>query len=64
MSRRAFMSLSPRSRGRAVYLLGAREDEPNVPDERNPYATGSRDAAQWDAGAWSAYLDVIDADDE
>ena len=58
-----FAALPPRARGYAVYMVGSRDDQPNVPDERNPYPVGSSDAQEWDAGALSAYLEVLDGEE-
>jgi hypothetical protein len=57
-----FNKLTPWYRGYTVYMCGAREDQPNVPDEKNPYVKGSEDSDQWYAGAWSAYLEVLDSE--
>jgi hypothetical protein len=58
-----FAALPPRARGYVVYMAGARDDQLNVPDENNPYPAGSTDAQEWDAGAMSAYLEVLDGEE-
>jgi len=58
-----FATLSPYARGYMVYLCGARDDVPNVPNERNPYPQGSRKAAEWDRGQAAAARDAQDGDD-
>lgn len=64
MTAQQFAALPPRSRGYAVYMSGARKDEPHVPDERNPYPSGSDDAEEWSAGNRQAVIDAQDGDDE
>lgn len=63
MTKEQFERLEPRPRGYAVYLLGAREDQPNVPDESNPYPKGSTEWEAWNAGAQAAYLEVLDGEE-
>lgn len=58
-----FRALAPRQRGYAAYMLGARADEPHVPDESNPYPAGSADAAAWDEGQRRAVLDAQDSEE-
>ena len=60
LSRHEFLALSPYDRGYAVYMMGAREDQPNVPDESNPYPNGSRRADAWRRGQQAACLDAQD----
>lgn len=55
-----FLALTPWSRGYAVYMFGERDDEPNVPDEGNPYQPGTADAEAWEAGNMRAAVDVQD----
>jgi hypothetical protein len=50
ISKEEFEAYTPCLRGYAVYMFGAREDQPNIPDERNPYPPGSDDAREWDEG--------------
>lgn len=63
ISRDDFLGLRPFQRGYVVYLAGARDDEPNVPDETNPYDAGSADAAEWDRGATTAAIHAQEAED-
>lgn len=63
ISAKKFLGLSAYSRGYAVYMLGERDDQPHVPNEMNPYATGSRDAIEWDRGNRQAMLDVQDGEE-
>lgn len=63
MTTERFASLSPRDRGFVVHMMGSRDDEPNVPDEANPYQIGSAEAAAWDVGAFAAYLEVLDGEE-
>jgi len=45
-----FSSLSPRQRGYAVYMAGCRDDQPNIPDERNPYESETEAWREWHEG--------------
>lgn len=63
MTREQFESLTPRQRGYVAYMLGAREDFPGVPDEKNPYPARSKQAAQWDAGQQAAAIEAQEGDD-
>ena len=63
MSRDEFKALSPRERGYAVYMLGARKDEPHVPNEINPYPMGSKESAAWVAGQFAAVLAAQDSEE-
>jgi hypothetical protein len=63
MTAKRFASLGPRDRGFVVCMMGSRNDEPHVPDEDNPYQVGSAEAVAWDAGAWGAYLEVLDGEE-
>lgn len=58
-----FSKLTPLQRGYAVYMFGERTDQPHVPEERNPYPTGSSDAAQWDEGQRRAVLEAQDSEE-
>jgi hypothetical protein len=64
VTKREFAALKPRQRGYAVYMLGAREDQPNVPDESNPYPDGSRKHKEWAAGADAAALFAQDNEED
>jgi hypothetical protein len=63
ITREAFLALSPRTRGYVAYMLGARDDEPNVPDESCPYPTGTEQAKEWDEGQFQAVLDAQDSEE-
>lgn len=58
-----FAKLNPYQRGFIVYWVGANDDEPNVPDETNPYPPGSRAAADWDRGQMAAILTAQDGEE-
>lgn len=51
-----FSDLSPYHRGYVVYLWGKSDGEPNVPDEANPFAPGTRNALDWVRGMTTAVL--------
>lgn len=63
MTAATFAALPPRARGYVVYMLGSRDDEPDVPDEANPYPDGSAEHREWKDGAWAAYLEVLDGEE-
>jgi len=63
ISKRQFLKLKPYERGYAVYMAGERDDEPNVPNEQNPYRHGSNNAAEWERGQQQAVLDVQDSEE-
>lgn len=63
ITKKAFNALSPYGRGYMVYMCGERVDQPNVPDEPNPYPPGSRAARRWDRGQAAAVRDAQDGDD-
>ena len=58
-----FAALEPYQRGYIVYMFGARDDQPNVPDEKNPYEADSAEAKAWDRGAVVACRDVQDMEE-
>jgi len=60
MMKEDFEKLSPLNRGYVVYMVGARDDFPGVPDEDNPYPTGSPEHKQWNRGQEVACQDVQD----
>jgi len=60
MTKEEFAALSPKQRGYVVYMAGCREDEPNIPNEENPYLKGSAAASQWDEGQTVAIFEVQD----
>ncbi len=55
-----FKQLSPFQRGYVTYLNGLSEDEPNVPDEVNPYPPGSGYATAWRNGQQKAMIETQD----
>ena len=63
LSAAEFAALSPRDRGYAVYMLGARADQPNVPDERNPYEPASPMWRAWNEGQRAAALAAQDSEE-
>lgn len=63
MSKEDFEGLGPFGRGYAVYLFGKRDDQPNVPDEENPYVEGTCDWKSWNEGARIAAQDVQDLEE-
>ena len=63
MTASEFAKLTPLQRGYAVYMLGERDDEPNVPNESNPYPAGSDDAMAWDEGQRRAVLVAQDSEE-
>ena len=50
MTPEQFAALGARQRGFTVYILGVRKDEPHVPNESNPFPSGSRKEALWNMG--------------
>lgn len=56
-----FASLRPKRRGYVVYMMGARQDQPNVPDEANPYRKQSAAHRAWDEGQ---FLGVLQSQDD
>lgn len=50
LSKKEFERLSPYARGYAVYTAGWRPDQPNIPDETNPYPEDSEDYKDWNDG--------------
>lgn len=63
MSAAEFRALSPLARGYAVYMVGSRDDQPNVPDEKNPYRPGTQEHRDWSDGAARAAASAQDGDD-
>lgn len=60
MTKEKFESLSPAVRGYTVYMAGDRDDQPNVPNESNPYPKGSENHSQWAHGQDLAVQEVQD----
>ncbi len=63
LSKSDFKRLNAFQRGYAVYMLGKRKDEPNVPNERNPFPKGSIRAKRWAEGQNVAALDAQDSEE-
>ncbi len=63
MTAEYFAGLTAFRRGYAVYWFGENKEEPNVPDESNPYPPNSEDASRWDAGQFQAMLDAQDSEE-
>ena len=63
LSKQAFDAMKPWQRGYAVYYMGRRDDEPNVPAESNPYTPGTHEYEEWDKGHHQAMLELLDYDD-
>jgi len=60
LSQKEFNDLTPYQRGYTVYLYGANPEEPNVPDEQNPYPKDSNEHFEYLCGAAKAVLEVLD----
>lgn len=56
-----FAKMSPHARGYAAYMFGADSEQPNVPDENNPYPEGSTSHELWNKGQRSAVLAAVGA---
>lgn len=61
LTKSQFERLSAFKRGYCVYMAGCRRDQPNVPNEANPYPEDSRKAKQWERGALAACMEVQDS---
>lgn len=46
-----FKRLGAKRRGWIVYMFGARKDQPNIPDEANPFPVGTVQHTRWNEGA-------------
>ena len=62
MTKAQFARLSAFDKGVACYLLGARDDEPNVPESWKAPSEFLR--LRYEAGERTAVMSVIDGDDE
>lgn len=58
-----FEALDAFTRGYVVYMAGCRDDQPNIPDEENPYSKGSDDYDLWSYGNQQAIVEAQDCDD-
>lgn len=63
MSKEEFRRLAPGARGYAVYWYGERDDQPNVPNESNPYPAGSTEFQEWARGQSQAMIDAQDSEE-
>jgi len=63
ITKEEFEALSPHGRGFVAYWYGSREDQPNVPDERCPYAEDSEEAREWHRGQQTACLAAQDSEE-
>ena len=63
LTKEEFESLSPTDRGYAVYMAGERDDQPNIPNEKNPYPKGTKEHEEYDQGAFMGVLEVQDYDE-
>ena len=57
ISKKEFLSLSPRLKGYAVYMAGCREDQPNIPETWTPKP---EDQKEYDAGQFDGVLEAQD----
>ena len=60
LTKEEFETLKPRTRGYVVYMAGNRDDQPNVPNEKNPYPAGSKEHEEWNEGQRQAILQAQD----
>jgi len=60
VSANIFRQLTPYARGFAVYMLGARSDQPNIPNEENPFVPTTEEHSEWDAGQTAAVHEAQD----
>lgn len=63
MTKAAFEKLGAYARGYAVYWCGENPEQPNVPNERNPYKPGTKAHAEWDRGQYAAMQDAQDGEE-
>jgi len=61
ITEKQFKSLSPKMRGYMVYMRGARDDEPNVPNETNPFKPGSTKYILYQVGQNDAVIEAQDS---
>jgi len=55
-----FAAMTPRQKGYAVYMLGARLDQPNIPESYEP---APEDRAEYSAGQSDAIIACIDGEE-
>ena len=63
LSQEEFEALTPYERGFAVYMAGNREDQPNVPNETNPYPVKTREHKEWERGQFAGVLEAQDSEE-
>ena len=63
LTKEEFEALPPHTRGYAVYMMGARDDQPHVPNEGNPYQQGTLEHEHWLTGAERACIEAQEGDD-
>ena len=63
ITKEEFKSLTPKKRGYLVYIYGCKKEEPNIPNEENPYLKESKESKQWNEGNYQAMLDVQDGEE-
>lgn len=63
LTKEEFEGLPPFLRGYAVYMHGCRKDQPNIPDEKNPYPEGSEEYKKWIEGAQLGALHAQDSEE-
>lgn len=57
LAKKEFEDASPRQKGYLVYLCGARDDEPNVPESFSPQPD---ERAEYEEGQMEAIVEVQD----
>lgn len=60
ITKKEFESMTPYKRGYAVYMFGANDEQPNVPDEKNPYPNFTSETNAWEHGNSTAMFDTIE----
>lgn len=60
LSKEEFDNLTPYLKGYAVYMMGSREDQPNVPENYSPSET---EKEEYEKGNFKAMLNVMDEED-
>lgn len=58
-----FRLLSPFNRGYTVYMCGTCNDQPNVPDEQNPYIPNTPAYKRWEEGAMLAVREAQESEE-
>jgi hypothetical protein len=60
ITKEMFENATPFEKGYHVYMVGCREDQPNVPKE---YTPSEEEREEYDRGQRRAIIDVIDAEE-